>query len=366
MRLSRREFSRLGAYGLAAQMLPARAQESGRKIGYCVIGIGRIADHFLRGVQQSSYAKITGFVSGHRDKAERFAAQYGVPTSSIYNYEDMDRIRDNKEIDAVYVALPNNMHAEYTIRSAKAGKHVLCEKPMSTTVSDAEAMIAACKAANVKLMIAYRLHYEPLNLKAIQLIRDGALGQVQSINGAFGFNCGAGEWRLMKQYGGGGSLFDVGIYVLNACRYLTGEEPVKFTGVTSTITHDGRFNEVDENVSWTLRFPSGILATGSSTYGATMPGYFRVFGTKGWLGMDPAYNYDGLRLRASYADAKGAPRVEIDEANPERDPKQFAREADHLAECILRNQTPTSPGEEGLRDMRYIQAIYKAAGVEVA
>src|SRR6185312_6803941 len=137
--------------------------------------------------------------------------------------------------------------------------------PMSTTVSDAEAMIAACKAANVKLMIAYRLHYEPLNLKAIQLIRDGALGQVQSINGAFGFNCGAGEWRLTKQYGGGGSLFDVGIYVLNACRYLTGEGSVKFTGVSSTFTHDGRFNEVDENVSWTLKFPSGILATGSST-----------------------------------------------------------------------------------------------------
>ena len=368
MRLTRREFSRLGALGLAAQMLPnkpAQAQSGGRKIGYCVIGIGRIADHFLQGVLESSNSKITGFVSGHRDKAERFAAQYGVPKSSIYSYEDMDRMRDNKEIDAVYVALPNSMHAEYTIRSAKAGKHVLCEKPMSTTVSDAEAMIASCKAANVKLMIAYRLHYEPLTLKTIQMIRDGALGEVQTINGAFGFNIAQGEWRTTKKYGGGGSLFDVGIYVLNACRYLTGEEPVKFAGVTSTLDHDGRFNEVDENVSWTMKFPSGILATGSSTYGTAMPGYFKVFGTKGWLGMDPAYNYDGLRLRASYFTAKGSPRVEIDESNPERDPKQFAREADHLAECILNNQTPKTPGEEGLRDMQYIQAIYRSAGVEV-
>ncbi|GGA62182.1 glucose-fructose oxidoreductase [Edaphobacter acidisoli] len=367
MNLSRRDFSKLGAMGLASRMLPEGfGQTSSRKIGYCVIGIGRIADHFLRGVQESSHSKITGFVSGHRDKAERFAAQYGVPKDSIYNYEDMDRMIDNKQIDAVYVALPNNMHAEYTIRSAKAGKHVLCEKPMSTTVADAEAMIAACKSANVKLMIAYRLHYEPFNLKAIQMIRNGDIGEVQTINGAFGFNSPQGEWRLTKKYGGGGSLFDVGIYVVNACRYLTGEEPASFTGITSTLDHDGRFNEVEENVSWTMKFPSGILATGSSTYGTQMPGYFKVFGTKGWLGMNPAYNYDGLRLQANYWKTPGSPLVKIDEINPERDPKQFAREADHMSECILNNRTPSSPGEEGLRDMRYIKAIYHAAGVDVA
>src|SRR5271170_8448748 len=222
--LSRREFSRLGAMGLAAQMLPrvgVAAQGGERKIGYCVIGLGTIADHFMRGVLASPNSTITGLVSGHRDKAERIAAQYGVPKSSIYSYEDMDKFRDNKAIDAVYVALPNSMHAEYTIRSAKAGKHVLCEKPMSTTVKEAEEMIAACKAANVKLMIAYRLHYEPLHLKAVKLIRDGALGKVGTINGAFGFNAAPGAWRLNKALAGGGSVFDVGIYVLNASRYLT-------------------------------------------------------------------------------------------------------------------------------------------------
>jgi predicted dehydrogenase len=286
-----------------------------------------------------------------------------VPKSSIYSYEDMDKFRDNKAIDAVYVALPNSMHAEYTIRSAKAGKHVFCEKPMSTTVSEAEAMIAACKDAHVQLMIAYRLHYEPLNLKAVKLIKDGALGQVQTINGAFGFNAASGAWRLNKTLAGGGSLFDVGIYVLNASRYLTGEEPVGFTAVASTIDQDGRFATVEENVSWTTKFPSGIVATGSCTYGAQMPGYFKVFASKGWLEMAPAFNYDGLKLRASFSGGgKGSPNIEIDDVSTEKDPTQFTREADYFSQCILRNQAPRSSGEEGLLDMKYIREIYRAAG----
>jgi predicted dehydrogenase len=196
-----------------------------RKIGYAVIGLGQIAGHFLPGVGLTTNSRITALVSGHREKAERIAAQYDVPTNSIYNYENFDEIAHNPAVDAVYVALPNSMHAEYTIRAAKAGKHVLCEKPMATSVADCESMIAACKAANVKLMIAYRCHYEPTNLKAIQLIRDGSLGKVQAIESAFGFNIAPGEWRLSKKLAGGGPLYDVGIYSLNACRYLTGEEP---------------------------------------------------------------------------------------------------------------------------------------------
>ena len=369
MRLSRREFSRLGAMGLAARMLPtvgAAAQGGERKVGYCVIGLGTIADHFMRGVQSSPTSKITGLVSGHRDKADRIAKQYGVPTSSIYSYEDMDKFRDNKAIDAVYVALPNSMHAEYTIRSAKAGKHVLCEKPMSTTVKEAEDMIAACKAANVKLMIAYRCHYEPVHLKAVKLIRDGALGKLQTLNGAFGFNAAPGAWRLNKALAGGGSLFDVGIYVLNASRYLTGEEPAKFTAVTSTLDQDGRFSTVEENVSWTTKFPSGAVATGSCTYGTQMPGYIKAFASNGWLTMEPAFNYDGTRLRARYSSGvKGAPDVEIDETNSEKDPTQFTREADHFSDCVLHDKRPKSSGEEGLRDMKYIYDIYAAAGVKL-
>ncbi len=359
--ISRREFTKLGAMGLAAGVLPGmEAQTGGGRVGYCVIGLGEIARHFMGGVQQSEHSKITGVVSGHRDKAERIAAQFGVPKESIYSYEDMDRMRDNKSIDAVYVALPNSMHAEYTIRSAKAGKHVLCEKPMSTTVAEAEQMIAACKAANVKLMIAYRCQYEPLHLECIQMIRSGAIGEVQSIEGAFGFNAAKGAWRLDKKLAGGGSLFDVGIYCLNASRYLTGEEPAEFRASVSTRDHDGRFDAMEENVSWVTRFPSGILASCSTTYGANMPGFFRVNASKGSIEMSPAFNYEGLRLKASI---NGQP--EIDKANPEKDPKQFQREADHMSECIRTNKTPKTPGEEGLRDMQHIVAIYRAAGVNL-
>src|ERR1700729_3222188 len=190
--------SEVRVMGISAQLLPsvgAAAQTGERKVGYCVIGLGTIADHFMRGVLTSGNSKITGLVSGHRDKAERIAAQYGVPKSSIYSYEDMDKFRDNKTIDAVYVALPNSMHAEYTIRSAKAGKHVLCEKPMATTVADSQAMIKACQDANKKLMIAYRCHYEPTNLRAMQLIREGRIGKVMAIESANGFKERAGEWR---------------------------------------------------------------------------------------------------------------------------------------------------------------------------
>ena len=276
MNVTRRDFAKLGALSLAAQFaLKLGAETSGaRKTGYCVIGLGRIAGHFMPAVRSTTTSQITGLVSGHRDKAERIAAEYGVPAGSIYNYENFDEIAHNPAIDAVYVALPNSMHAEYTIRAAKAGKHVLCEKPMSTNVADAEAMIAACKAAHVKLMIAYRCHYEPTNLKAVQLIRTGALGQVQAIESTFGFNIAPGEWRLNKKLAGGGPLFDVGIYSLNACRYLTGEEPEHIAAYASVIDHDGRFNEVEENVSWTMKFPSGIVASCNTTYGANMEGFF--------------------------------------------------------------------------------------------
>jgi predicted dehydrogenase len=335
------------------------ADSAPRKTGYAVIGLGRIAGHFMLAVRNTTTSQITGLISGHRDKADRIAAEYGVPANSVYSYENFDEIAHNPAIDAVYVALPNSMHAEYTIRAAKAGKHVLCEKPMSTSVADAEAMIGACKAARVKLMIAYRCHYEPTNLKAVKLIRDGALGQVQAIESAFGFNIGVGEWRLSKELAGGGPLYDVGIYSLNACRYLTGEEPDHIAATASTIDHDGRFNEVEENVSWTMKFPSGIVASCNTTYGANMEGFYRVHGSKAWLEVGPAFNYDGLRLRGDFGGQK------FDELNPARDPSHFQAEAEHFTHCIQNGVEPKSPGEEGLRDMRYLTQIYKSAGIAI-
>ena len=358
MSLTRREFTSLSALALAARFAPTLgAQAPGRKVGYAIIGLGRIANIFMRGIQASTNSSVTALVSGHRDKADRIAAQYGVPAASIYNYENFDTILHNPAVDAVYVALPNSMHADFTIRAAKAGKHVLCEKPMATTVAESEAMIAACKAANVKLMIAYRCHFESTNLKAAKLIHDGALGQVQAIESAFGFNCDASDWRTKKALAGGGPLFDVGIYCLNACRYLTGEEPASLNGITSVIDHDGRFVDLEESVAWTMKFPSGIVASCSTSYGAEMGGYFRVYGSKGFLDVDPAFNYDGPRMRGFYSGTR------IDEQNPGRMPYQFAAEADHFSNCVLNNLEPQCPGEEGLRDMRYITEIYRSAGI---
>ncbi len=360
MTLSRRDFSRLAGMAALSPLIPvARGQASRPPIGWCVVALGRISmGHFMPAMKMSQTGKIVAIVSGHRDKAEKQAAIYGVPTNAIYNYENMDAIRDNKEIDAVYIALPNSMHAEYTIRSAKAGKHVLCEKPMATSVADCKAMIDACKAANKKLMIAYRCQYDPWHLKAIEMIRSGQLGQIQAIESAFGFNCAAGEWRLDRKMAGGGPLMDVGIYCLNASRYLTGEEPHEIKANSSVIDHDGRFNTVEENVSWTMKFPSGIVAACNTTYGGTMTGYFRVHGAKGALQMLPAFNYDGMHLTAEIGRTE-----KIDELSPNRDPIEFTWQTDHFADCIWNDKTPKTPGEEGLRDTELMSQIYQAAGL---
>ena len=362
MAMTRRRFGQIGTMSMAAMGLrgvPLAGQAGGqRKIGYAVIGLGEIASHFMPGVRGSQHCQITGLVSGDRAKAERIAAEYNVPASSIYSYEDFDKIRDNKTVDAVYVALPNSMHAEYTIRAAKAGKHVLCEKPMAVSVKECEQMIAACRAAQVKLLIAYRLHYEPVTKKAIALVRSGAIGQVEVLESSFGFNSKPGVWRLNRKLAGGGPLCDVGIYSLNAMRYLTGEEPAEFKAYCSVIDKDGRFTEVEENCSWTMRFPSGILASCTTSYGADMAGFFKVHGPKGWVSAEPAFAYDGLKLTAKYQGQAEEFHMESDY----KDPAQFGWEADALAECIVNGTEPATSGEEGLRDMRYIAEIYKSAG----
>ncbi|HEV2272937.1 MAG TPA: Gfo/Idh/MocA family oxidoreductase [Acidobacteriaceae bacterium] len=365
MDLTRRDFGRIAGAGIAARMLsPLHAMAADRKIGYCIIGLGRISmQHFMPAVLQTQTSRITGLVSGHRDKALKMAAQYGVPESSIYSYEEIDKIRDNPAIDAVYVALPNSMHAEFTIRSARAGKHVLCEKPMATSVSDCKEMIQACRQANKKLMIAYRCQLEPFNLRAVQLIREGRLGSVQAIESANGFNERLGEWRLDKKLAGGGPLMDMGIYSLNACRYLTGEEPVDLKGYSSVVDHDGRFDTVEENVSWTMKFPSGIVACCNTTYGAPMPGVFRVHGSKGVLDMDSAFGYEGQHLMARLNEG-GGKFTKIDEQSQAHDPSQFVAEADHFSQCVLEDKTPKSPGEEGLRDMELIAKIYASCGLQ--
>jgi predicted dehydrogenase len=357
MMWTRRHFNRAAALGAVSALAPgASAQLEARKLRYCIVGLGRISmEHFMPATKASQSSVVTAIVSGHRDKAGRMAAQYGVPAKNIYSYDNYDAIASNPDIDAVYIALPNSMHAEYTIRAAKAGKHVLCEKPMASTLADAQSMDDACRGANRKLMIAYRCHFEPAHLRAVQLMRDGKLGKIEAIDSAFGFNIAPGEWRLNKAMAGGGPLMDVGIYCLNACRLLTGEEPAQISGYSSVVDQDGRFREVEENVSWSMKFPSGAVASCSTTYGADMTSYIRVLASKAELYVEQAFAYDGQRLMAVIS---GQPP--INEPSSLRDPGCFVREADHFAECVFSNREPGPNGAEGLRDMKLMAGIYKS------
>jgi predicted dehydrogenase len=358
MALTRRSLVHSLAAAPFARLINGQDASKKDYIGYCIVGLGRISmGHFMPGCLNAKKSRVVALVSGHRDKAEKEAAKYKVASNSLYSYEDFDKIADNKEIDAVYIALPNSMHAEYSIRAAKAGKHVLCEKPMATSVDESQQMIDACRNAKTKLMIAYRCQYEPLNLEAIQVIKEGRLGTVQAIESANGFVERAGEWRLDKKMAGGGPLMDMGVYSLNACRYLTEEEPRYIEGFCSVIDHDGRFDQVEENVSFMIRFPSGILASCNTTYGAQMEGYVRVHGSKGTMQLQPAFSYEGIKLSTHI---HGEPAME--KVSQENDPAQFTRQADYFSNCVLNNEEPKSNGEEGLRDMKYMREIYKSCG----
>ena len=357
--MNRRTFSKLSALSFAATRLPAAAQTQAAPLRFAAVGLGTISDIFMRACADTPKAKITGLVTGHPDeKGAKYARQYNVPAESVYTYETFDRIRDNRNIDAVYIGLPNSMHAEYTIRAARAGKHVLCEKPMAISSAECRAMIRACQQANVKLMIAYRVHYDPTWTQMLDLVRSGALGQVKSCEGAFP---GKGHgWRNDRQFAGGGSLMDLGIYPLNGIRYLLGEEPSGFGAMVANRDTSGKFKGMEESLVWLMRFPSGVIATCSSSYGESAPNYLKIIGEEGFLTMGPAYGYDGLRLAGETN--KGT----IDVTATGREPFQFTLEAEHFSDCVRDNKRPKTPGEEGLADLLAMEAIYRAAGTPIA
>ncbi len=327
----------------------------GKKLGFAIVGLGRLAvNQILPAIVRCRQSRVVALVSGRPEKARHLAQVYGVEPKGLYSYETYDDMARNPAIDVVYVVLPNSMHPEYTIRALKAGKHVLCEKPMANTPEECEQMIAAARAASRKLMIGYRLRYEPFNQKLVQIARDTAeMGPTRIITAEAGFSIGdPGQWRLKKKMAGGGSLMDIGIYALQAARYLSGEEPVAVEAMTHTTPGDPRFLEVEENVTFQLRFPSGILASCASSYGAGL-NRWRVSKPGGWAELEPALNYTGLRMRVS--------RNGVLEERPQPVVDHFGAEMDHFSGCVLAGKESLTPGEEGLRDMRIIKAIYDAA-----
>ena len=343
----------------AAQEPTVVPDAPGKKLGWAIVGLGRLSIYeILPAFARCEKSKVVALVSGHSEKANKLAARYGVNPKNIYNYQNYDAIKDNPEVDIIYIVLPNGMHAEYTVRGFQAGKHVLTEKPMASTPADCQLMIDAGRKAGRKLMVAYRCHYEPFTQEAIRIARSGELGPTQVILADAGWNAtDPTQWRLKKDLAGGGSLMDIGIYALNAARYLSGEEPTEINAMSFSAPGDPRFKEVEQTINFQMRFPSGVLANCTSSYGYAPQSHFRVVGTQGYLEMDPGTWYRGNHMRVQHQlpVEKTTKEIEI----PERD--HFALEMDHMSDCVMQNKEPLTPGEEGLRDIKLMMAIYEAA-----
>jgi predicted dehydrogenase len=327
---------------------PSHANEN-KKLGFALVGLGSLSTNQIApALLKSKHCQLTAIVTGTPEKEKVWAEKYGISKDHIYNYDSFEKIASDDAIDIVYVVLPNSMHAEYTIRAAKAGKHVLCEKPMANTSADCRAMIDACKSANRKLAIGYRCQFEPHHMKAMEIAKSGEFGAIKMVEAGFGFTIGdPKQWRLRKALAGGGALMDVGIYALQACRYMLREEPVSIVA-QETKTDAVKFAEVDESITWSMRFKSGAMAYCSTSYNFNGLNRFQAFGEKGFIRMDPAFGYGQQKLETS----KG--KIELEAVD------HFASEMDAFAKCVLEDKPSNVSGEEGLKDMLAIEAIYRS------
>jgi predicted dehydrogenase len=319
-------------------------------VRYAVVGLGHIAQvavlpAFAHARRNS---RLVALVSDDGTKRRTLSSRYHL--DATYSYDEYEACLET--VDAVYIALPNSMHAEYTIRAARAGVHVLCEKPMAVTTAESERMIAACRRANVKLMIAYRLHFEAINLKVIDLVRRGRIGDPKFFNSSFSMSVRPGDIRTKRSMGGG-SLYDIGVYCINAARHLFRAEPKEVTAI-SVNSGVAKLDEIDESTGAVLRFEGERLATFVTSFNAADVGSYRIVGTKGQIRVDPAYEYAGaltyeLTVNGKTTRARAGKR------------DQFAPELLYFSDCILKDREPEPSGEEGLQDVRIVQALYRSA-----
>jgi predicted dehydrogenase len=353
---SRREFGKTIAAAVAAPWWtfhpsspPAGHQD--RKLGFALVGLGGLATNQIApALGRTRFCRLVGVVTGTPAKAGRWKARYGLADDAVYDYATMDRMARNPDIDVVYVVTPNALHAQHTIAAARAGKHVLCEKPMEVSPEKCETMIAECQRAHRQLAIAYRCRFEPHHRECVRLARERVFGPLRLVEAGFGFRIGdPGQWRLDPARSGGGPLMDVGIYALQTARMLTGEEPAAVSAVESK-TDPAKFRGVEESLAFQLTFPGGVIASCTTTFNAAGPNAFTAVAERGSFGLNPAYGYAGLRgWRSDGRDLRFDP---VD---------QFATEMDAFAQCILSGTATPVPGEEGLRDVRILMATYQAA-----
>ena len=322
-----------------------------RKIRYAIVGLGHLAQvAVLPAFSHLQNAEIAALVTGDKRKATVLARRYQV--RDVYDYSQYEECLANN-IDAVYIVLPNHLHCEFTVRAANAGVHVLCEKPMAVSVSECREMIAATRKAGRKLMVAYRLHFEKGNLESIALGQRSKLGKLRFFSSDFGQQILGSNVRLTEpSRKGGGPVFDMGIYCINAARYLFRAEPTE-VWATSASTGETRFRNAEEMTAVTMRFPEERLATFTASFGSADVGRYSLVGTKGVLTADPGYEYaEGLKFQIKVGEKTEKRQY------PKRD--QFAAEISYFSECILKNREPEPSGEEGLADIRVIEGIYKA------
>ncbi|RZK81816.1 MAG: Gfo/Idh/MocA family oxidoreductase [Pedobacter sp.] len=323
----------------------------GKVLRVAIMGLGGYGTRVAEAMQSCTRAKLVGVISGTPAKIKDWQAKYNIPEKNCYNYENFDQVKNNPDIDAIYVITPNSLHHNQVIRVAKAGKHAICEKPMALNAKEGQEMVDACKKANVKLLVGYRMHFEPRTLEVIRMRNDGEFGKVRFFQGFCGFKTGdPNQWRLNKQLAGGGSMMDIGIYALNGARYMVGEEPIWVTA-QETKTDPVKFKEgVDETIQFQLGFPSGAVASCLSSYNINYLDRFFLSADKGFAEMLPSTGYGPIKGRTH----KG----ELNQPVTTHQTVQM----DEMAQIIFEDKKPVVPvnGEEGVRDLKIIDAIYQA------
>jgi predicted dehydrogenase len=315
------------------------------------MGLGSYGTRVALAMKDCKKAKLVGVISGTPSKIKDWQAKYNIPEKNCYNYQNFDDIKNNPDIDAVYVITPNGLHRDQVIRVAKAGKHAISEKPMAINAKEGQDMIDACKKANVKLLVGYRMHFEPKTLEIIRMRKDGEFGKILFFQGLCGFKIGdPTQWRLNKKLAGGGSMMDIGIYAINGSRYMVGEEPVWVTA-QETKTDPVKFKEgVDETIQFQFGFPSGAVASCLSTYNMNNLDRFFLNAEKGFAEMQPSTNYGPIKGRTN----KG----ELTHPHVTHQTVQM----EEMSDIILQGKQPIVPvdGEEALKDLKIIDAIYEA------
>lgn len=359
---SRRKFLyNLGMAGLSIPLISANSKchnekenpqtmtnKQAGKLGIALVGLGSYASGQLApALLKTEHCYLAGIVTGTPSKAETWKEKYNIPEKNIYNYDNYDSIKDNPDIDIIYVVLPNSLHADFTIRGAKAGKHIICEKPMAITVEDCDKMIKACKKAGKMLSIGYRLHFDPFHLEMVRLGTQNIYGDIKKMNAGFSFVSPKNVWRLNKKLSGGGPLMDLGIYCLQGVMYITGMKPVAVTAQSAPISDKEKFVDIEETLKFQLEMPTGLMADCKTSYSENM-NILRAEAENGWFELQPAFNYSGLKGK-TIAGMMEYPAL-----------SQQAKQMDDFALAIKNKRLSPVPGEMGKRDMKIITAIYEA------